>query len=339
MLLKEMTKEVEAGGEEDKVSYDKYMCWCETTMKELEGNIGEAAAKITKLEAYLVETAGLLAEFKLKVSVLKEEEQPQDQDALDTATEQRAKEKEAFDKESTDLAAAIAALKEAIVILSKVNLLQKQGASAAKISAEVRPALLQLVHLTQREGSPFVQFRSTIQKDLFDALNALNVEGKRLKGSFLGVEEGLLPWEKTEEQKGIDAKLNDLEGAAAGAKSYNSKSGEILGMLKAMLDGMMTDLAQAQKAELEALISFNKLKAQKGDEVKIDVECIKTYEEKISVCVAGIADAKKDLEGTKKALSADEKLLAETKKMCAQAEEEYKVRVAARNEELKAINE
>jgi len=220
-----------------------------------------------------------------------------------------------------------------------VNLLQKKGLGAAEISSQVRPALLQLTHLTQRNGSPFERFRTTIQKDLFDALNALNLEGKRLKGSFLGVEGGLLPWEKTEEQKGIDAKLNDLEGAAAGAKSYNSKSGEILGMLKAMLDGMMTDLAQAQKAELEALISFNKLKAQKGDEVKMDVECIKTYEEKISVCVAGIADAKKDLEGTKKALSADEKLLAETKKMCAQAEEEYKVRVAARNEELKAINE
>jgi len=339
MLLKEMTKEVEAGGEEDKVSYDKYMCWCETTIKELEGNVGEATSKIARLEAYLVKQAGLMAEFKVKLSVLQKEEEPSDRDALETATEQRGKEKEAFDKEATDLAAAIAALKEAIVILSKVNLLQKQGASAAKISAEVRPALLQLTHLTQREGSPFDRFRSTIQKDLFDALNALNVEGKRQKGSFLGVDEALLPWEKTEEQKGMDAKLNDLEGAAAGAKSYNSRSGQILGMLKAMLDGMLTDLAQAQKAELEALIAFNKLKAQKSDEVKIDVAGIKEYEYKISTCTSGISDARTDLDGTKEALSADEKLLAETKKMCAQAEEEYKVRVAARNEELRAIAE
>merc|ERR1719515_322090 len=96
MLLKEMIKEVEKGAEEDKESYDKYMCWCETTMKELEGNIGDATAKIAKLEAYLVKTAGLLSELKVKVSVLKEEEQPQDKDALETATEQRAKEKEAF---------------------------------------------------------------------------------------------------------------------------------------------------------------------------------------------------------------------------------------------------
>merc|ERR1719333_235600 len=200
-------------------------------MKELEGNIGEATAKITKLEAYLVKTAGLLAEFKLKVSVLKEEEQPQDQDALQTATEQRAEEKAAFDKEATDLAAAIAALKEAIVVLSKVNLLQKKGLSAAAISSQVRPALLQLTHLTQRNGSPFERFRTTIQKDLFDALNALNLEGKRLKGSFLGVEGGLLPWEKTEEQKGIDAKLNDLEGAAAGGCSLqfvSRRGGEAL---------------------------------------------------------------------------------------------------------------
>merc|ERR1719326_2471222 len=185
--------------------------------------------------------------------------------------------------------------------------------------------------MTLRQGSPFERFRSTIQKDLYDALNALNVAG-RARGSFLGVDAALLPWEKTEEQKGIDAKLNDLEGAAAGAKSYNSRSGQILGILKAMLDGMLTDLAQAQKAELEALISFNKLKAQKTDEVKIDVEGIQDYEYKISGCTKGISDAKTDLEGTKAALSADEKLLAETKNMCAQAEEEYKARVAARNE-------
>jgi len=55
--------------------------------------------------------------------------------------------------------------------------------------------------------------------------------------------------------------------------------------------------------------------------------------------VLGSRRPKKELEGTKKALSADEKLLAETKKMCAQAEEEYKARVAARNGELEAINE
>merc|ERR1719313_164145 len=102
---------------------------------------------------------------------------------------------------------------------------------------------------------------------------------------------------------------------------------------------MEKDLAQAQKAELEALISFNKLKAGKVDEIAINTASIKDFEHKIATHSAGISDARTDLEGTKKALSADEKLLAETKKMCAQAEEEYKVRVAARNEELKAINE
>merc|ERR1719359_1195606 len=106
-----------------------------------------------------------------------------------------------------------------------------------------------------------------------------------------------------------------------------------------MLEGMEKDLAQAQKAELEALISFNKLKAGKVDEIATNTASIKDYEHKIATHSAGIAEAKKDLEGTKKALSADEKLLAETKKMCAQAEEEYEQRVAARNEELRAINE
>merc|ERR1711920_377505 len=77
----------------------------------------------------------------------------------------------------------------------------------------------------------------------------------------------LLPWQKTEEQIGMEAKPNDLKGYAAGAKSYNSRSGKILGILAEMHDEFSRDLAAAQKAEFEALVAFHQLRAAKLGEI------------------------------------------------------------------------
>merc|ERR1719379_1516959 len=77
----------------------------------------------------------------------------------------------------------------------------------------------------------------------------------------------------------------------------------------------------------------------KGDEIKTDHKLIDDYEMKLSMTIDATSQAKVDMEATKKTLSEDEKTLAETKEMCKQAEEEYKARVAARGEEIRAIAE
>merc|ERR1719364_130315 len=134
-----------------------------------------------------------------------------------------------------------------------------------------------------------------MQEDLFDALAAFDEDApaqrkflpKRL--SAISQQSRLLPWEKTEEQIGQEANPNDLEGNAAGAKSYNSRSGQIVGILKQMLDEMLKDLAYAQKTELEATISFHKLRSAKVEEIKTDNALIEDYELQLSKCVAGIS--------------------------------------------------
>merc|ERR1712039_416805 len=77
----------------------------------------------------------------------------------------------------------------------------------------------------------------------------------------------LLPWQKTEEQIGMEEKPNDLVGYAAGAKSYNSRSGKILGILKEMAREFTRDLFASQKAEFEALVAFHQLNAAKLAEI------------------------------------------------------------------------
>merc|ERR1719359_1483101 len=144
-------------------------------------------------------------------------------------------------------------LSEAIGVLSKVQLVQTRGGA--------QTALVQVKQLVHRIKP---KFQNVMQKDLFDMLGSFQgaeqIQQKKFQkdiafGSFLGevflpkkeaaalAQGAALPWEKTEEQIGKEAKPNSENGAAAGAKSYNSRSGGILGLLKEQGDKFAEGLA------------------------------------------------------------------------------------------------
>merc|ERR1719281_794335 len=148
-----------------------------------------------------------------------------------------------------------------------------------------------------------------------------------------------LPWIKSEEQVGMEAKPNDQNGAAAGAKSYNSRSGSILGILKQQGDEFAKNLAAAQKEELDALVSFQKLAAAKNAEIAAATKQKENKEVALSNLMDKAAKAKEDIEATTNTLTADEKYLLEATKSCKFEDEEYAKRSKVRNEEIKALSE
>merc|ERR1719478_314306 len=328
----------------DKESFDKYICWCETSEAEKTAAVEAAQKKITELGFFLEETAGTSAELKTEIAGLAQDI-ADDQDALATATEQRHKENEAFLVEEADLKECIGALTQAVGVLSKVQLIQKKGGSTAAVAAEARESLLQLQRVAQK-GSPALEaFRGVMEKDLYDALSALGgaaPSGKflpRHEMSALGQHSRLLPWEKTEEQIGEEAKANDLQGAAAGAKSYNSRSGQIVGLLSQMRDEFVTSLAAAQKAELQAATTFQKLKGAKLSEISTATKGKESKEASLADLEDRVAEAKEDLAATEATLAADEKFLVDLNSMCTSAKDEYAARGKVRTEEIRALGE
>merc|ERR1719454_268254 len=172
-----------------------------------------------------------------------------------------------------------------------------------------------------------------MMKDLFDLLGAFQGPERRVAkttakhaGAFLGqsgreepVETDLkgLPWYSGDsEDKGKAANPNDLHGAAAGAKSYNSRSGRILGVLKEMGDENAKDLATAQKEELQAEIDFQNLQAAKLGEIAAATEQKEQKETELADLLDKVAKAKHDIEQTQKQLDADEAFLLEMTKNC-----------------------
>jgi len=343
-LLEEMKVQVEKEASEDKAAYDKYMCWCKNNEEAKTEAISAAESRIEELTALLEELAAREARLNTEIAGLKQDI-ADDQDALASATAMRNKESEAFKAEEADLKETLALLGEAVGVLSKVQLLQRQGKGTEQEEARARSILLQF---QERVKSSHPTFESELKKDLFDVLGAFEpfglgrkdgAEGFPHRSALIKQTSSLLPWEKTEEQLGMESKSTDLEGAAAGAKSYNSRSSRIVGLLREMGDETARDLAEAQKQDFHAEVAFQNLRAAKLSEISIATEQQKSKEADLASTVDTAAKSREDRQSTADALSADEKFLSNLLKDCKVEDEEYKQRSEVRGQELVALAE
>merc|ERR1719313_2704567 len=213
---------------------------------------------------------------------------------------------------------AVGALESAVEVLSKVQLLQKQGKADSK---EVGQMLVQVKHIVHNNLG---RYKDIMQADLWDFLSST-------PNSFLPKQKALLD---TEGQQPIEG-----GGAAAGAKSYNSASGHIFGILSQMKETFTGDLSNLQKEELRAMISFQNLKTAKQQEMDAASALKDKKSAELAQATQDDAQAKQDLEDTQAALSADQKFLMELKKNCKIADEEYAIRSKTRADEIVALAE
>mmetsp|Transcript_44117 Transcript_44117/g.105576 ORF Transcript_44117/g.105576 Transcript_44117/m.105576 type:complete len:731 (-) Transcript_44117:93-2285(-) len=340
-LIQEMKEQVEKDAEADALAYEKYMCWCTTNRKEKTAAISNAEQRIEKLGTLLEESAAKEGSLKTEIAGLKDDISSDD-DALATATSVRDEEKKAFLAEEADMKETIALLGEAIGVLGKVQLLQKQGRGAEKESRQAASMLLQVRHIIEAR---FPNYRDTMQRDLFDVLGAFPAGAQEphtylRKGEATAFQQAqLLPWEKTEEQLGQEANPNDLTGQAASSKSYNSRSGGILGLLKEMGAEFGRDLAAAQKNDFQSEVEFQKLRAAKLAEIAAATKQKDRKEAALAETLDTAAKAEEDKESTQAAMAADGSFMGTLEENCKTEDEEYKARLAVRSEELRALAE
>eukprot|EP00747_Dinoflagellata_sp_TGD_P140448 gnl/TRDRNA2_/TRDRNA2_176011_c0_seq45.p1 gnl/TRDRNA2_/TRDRNA2_176011_c0~~gnl/TRDRNA2_/TRDRNA2_176011_c0_seq45.p1 ORF type:complete len:684 (+),score=241.68 gnl/TRDRNA2_/TRDRNA2_176011_c0_seq45:68-2119(+) len=309
-LLEEMRTTVNKEADEDKEAYDTYKCWCVTNEKEKTEAIANAEATIEELTAFLEEAAGTEGRLKTEIAAL-EADLADDTDALETATAMKEKETAEFEADEAYMKQTLASLKDAIEVLSKVQLLQKSN------KADGATALLQVRSVLERVQP---KFRGVMQRDLLSFLADIKQVAPGKEAAFL--------------EQPIEG-----GGAAAGATSYNSKSGEIFGVLGAMQDQFKSDLESAQKEESMALTQFQKLSASKASEIGAATKQKDQKETELTDIMAKAAQAKEDLETTSTTLAADQAFMADLVKNCALADTEYAGRVKVRNEELLALAE
>jgi septal ring factor EnvC (AmiA/AmiB activator) len=123
------------------------------------------------------------------------------------------------------------------------------------------------------------------------------------------------------------------------SSGYAPGSGEIVGILKQLLENMEGELGDIIKTEDTAIAEFEALVAAKEKAIQAATEAIESKTEKNGEFAVKIVNLKNDLKDAQEALGEDQKFLAELKKGCGSAEADYEGRVKARGEESVAVQE
>merc|ERR1719316_1738681 len=121
--------------------------------------------------------------------------------------------------------------------------------------------------------------------------------------------------------------------------AYNAQSGEILGILKQLLDEMTGDLGEAQKEEQERAAAFAELREAREAEIAAAEKQSEEKEDELAQTDMDNANAKEDLERFMAELSETQKFLLNLNKTCKDAAANFELRKKARLEEIKAVSE
>mmetsp|Transcript_58313 Transcript_58313/g.136336 ORF Transcript_58313/g.136336 Transcript_58313/m.136336 type:complete len:728 (+) Transcript_58313:67-2250(+) len=207
---------------------------------------------------------------------------------------------------------------------------------------DAKSALAEAESLRDKEATEFSKESQDLMTNIEALTKAIDAISKGMTASF--VQTGSAKVMKTLivntdriESTEKDMIMSFLEGSAS--DSYAPQSGEILGILKQIKDGMEKDLADITSAEEEAKKNAAALAEAKEKEIAAHTEAIEVKTERSGKAAVEIAEMGHDLEDTKEALEEDKKFLADMAANCGTKEKEWEEIEKLRAEEKLAIAE
>jgi len=240
-------------------------------------------------------------------------------------------------KESADLQSLAAKIEElaassatADAELTKATELRKTEAAdfavAEKELVDTIDTIDRASVIIQREmnkGASFAQMSGA--KGLSEALNSL-VEASSVDSA-----------DRTKLAALIQSQSSDEAVGAPDAAVYESQSGGIFDALDSLKDKAEDQLADARKAETEALHAFGLKEQGLKDEIKFAEKDMAAAKKNSAAATEKKATAEGDLGVTSADLAADEKSLEELTQECMEKAQAYEEEVTSRTAELKAL--
>lgn len=349
-LLQEMQGQLQKDAEADAANYKKMECFCETNEKAKTKAIEEADVKISDLLAQVEAMGGKDGGLGAQIQHLKEEIATK-KAALDKAVAIREKERASFMGEEKETVQAVTMLKNALTILSRHNsgLLQLTPGVREGLDAALSWASLRHEEMTEMSSERAADPRAPV-------LLSVVREGRRraaFADTFLAARRAAtaLPMEYAAQVLASAAAAAGQGDASAsfaqqrqGGKqpahlqSYSSQSGEIYGVLKQLKDEFEDNLSASQKAELKAQESFQELKVAAEEELDASKARLDELEADFAGNEKALADAKEDLEATRKQRADDTQFLSDLRLRCQDIDHQWEKRSEARTAEIKAVS-
>merc|ERR1719482_320480 len=189
----------------------------------------------------------------------------------------------------------------------------------------------------EKENTAFVDESTESKANIAACKKAIDAITKGMAGSFLQSDAAGALRKLVLARDSLDrytrSMLTEFLSTSTSA-GYAPGSGEIVGILKQLLEDMEKELADATETENSAQADFDALVAAKEKEIQAATEAVEMKTEK-----NGEVAVKIDLEDAQDALGEDQKFVAELKKGCATAEKDYADRKAGRAQEAVAVAE
>jgi len=308
-LLQEMLDKSKADGKNDRELYAKFKCFCDTTTDEKTKAIADAQEQIETLNALLADLRGQNEKLSMEVAHL-QQSMDENEAAREEATELREKEKEDFEKTKADLETGIDQLGRAVDLLAAVGADQTESVGADHEQFMAAGA-------TEAAKAGFMTKGTKISKLSGDMKAALRAASVFLTG---------------QQRNQVTAFVQ-----APFTGNYNAQSGEIVGVLKNMLDTFKSNLESAIAAEEKAQKEYDDLMAVK--EAEFD-EMKKAHESKkktIGDNAETISTKDSELATVTDELGTDQEFLGSLTTRCAEKKKEFEHRTMLRANEEAAI--
>jgi len=243
-------------------------------------------------------------------------------------------------EKKASIAAAEATIDESTAAIEENSALSAQlKTEIENLKAEMEKAedaIQDATGLREEEKAAFEEENKELLETIAALTQALEVLGKHQ--SLLEVRRQLqsLKRIKSLEMQRIAALA---QAPTQSAKSYNSRSGEIFGILSQMKETFEQNHNKTLTEEASAQAMFEDLVAEKKHGIEVARERKNTKVMELSEAEVALVNAKHELKDARETLSADQKFLVDLMEKCAVTEKEYKERKESRQEEIVAIGE
>jgi len=209
-----------------------------------------------------------------------------------------------------------------------------------KDRADAKKAIAEATSIREKEAASFAKVSSEFKTNIAAMTKAVAALEKGMTG-FLQTNAASYLRKLTQTESISDENREVLTEflSQTASSEYAPSSGQIVGILKQMLDTMTGDLSEATQTENAAIKVFEELMAAKTKQIDALTEMIEDKTQRVGESGVKVVEMAEDLEDTKEDLAADQKFLAELEKGCSTKEAEWAERSKIRSQELVALSE
>merc|ERR1719230_43054 len=224
-------------------------------------------------------------------------------------------------------------------------LIAQLKAEIAKAKGDREAALKAVASLKIERAKGAAAFKKS-QEDLLTNIAALKKAiaalEKGMAGAFLQTSTASLLRRLTVSINNIRDSDRDvlsafLSGGQGDGAEYAPQSGEIVGILKQMLDTMIAQLKDVEGDEKKGILNFELMLKAKLKLIDTLTKAIEDKLMRLGELMVRLTQEKEDLEDTSKSLVEDKKFLADMDDICAKKKAEWELRCKMRSKELLAL--